>query len=199
MLAVTKQEKPRFIEVTAQMETTDAILPVIEVESSTITYTDSTTISIQETTTQIKQPETTKPPKQDKAVNQYYSEQDAIDLAKLLWRECGGVKSKTEQACVAWTVLNWVDIEGISVQKEVRRPNRFAFYENTRVDQNMLDLAYDVLNRWSAEKDGASNVGRVLPKDYLYFEGHDGHNHFRNAYKGDYTVWDFSLPSPYDN
>ena len=129
----------------------------------------------------------------------YYTEQDAIDLAKVLWKECGSVNSKTEQACVAWTVLNWVDIDCISVSKEVRKPNRFAFYESTKVDAEMLDLAHDVLDRWVREKNGETDVGRVLPKDYLYFEGHGGHNHFRNAYKQPYDVWDYSLPSPYNS
>lgn len=42
----------------------------------------------------------------------YYTEQDVIDIAKVLYNECRGVGSKTEQACVAWTILNRADNHG---------------------------------------------------------------------------------------
>ena len=45
---------------------------------------------------------------------------------------------------------------------------------------------------------GQVEVGRVLPADYLWFSGDSKRNHFRNAYKGG-TVWDWSLPSPYED
>lgn len=130
---------------------------------------------------------------------QYYTEQDAIDIAKVLYRECRGVPSKTEQACVAWTILNRVDRYNSTVYSVVRSPNQFAFYENTPVWDELLDLAYDVLGRWSQEKNGLGDVGRVLPAEYTFFEGRDGHNHFRDNYTGSYTVWDYSLESLYED
>ena len=183
--------------------TTTVIETTTEQVTEPTTQIDTTAASTTKPTVVQTKAETTKPVTQEATVqeapsNGYYTEQDARDLAKVLWKECRGVNSKTEQACVAWTVLNWVDIDKISVSKEVRKPGRFAFYESTRVDQGMLDLAHDVLDRWVREKNGETDVGRVLPKDYLYFEGHGGHNYFRNAFKGNYTVWDYSLPSPYD-
>lgn len=127
----------------------------------------------------------------------YYTEQDAIDIAKVLYNECRGVPSKTEQACVAWTILNRVDKNNSSVYKIVRAKNQFAFYENTIVDSKLLELSYDVLDRWNKEKCGQIDVGRVLPKDYTYFEGRNGRNYFRNSFKGSYSEWNYSLQSPY--
>lgn len=129
----------------------------------------------------------------------YYTEQDVIDIAKVLYNECRGVGSKTEQACVAWTVLNRADNQGVSISEVVRAKNQFAFSENTIIDDTLLDLASDVLWRWNMEKNGETEVGRVLPKDYTYFAGRDGHNYFRNGFSDNYSIWDYSLESPYEN
>ena len=129
----------------------------------------------------------------------YYTEQDVIDIAKVLYNECRGVGSKTEQACVAWTVLNRADNQGVSISEVVRAKNQFAFSENTIIDDTLLDLASDVLWRWNMEKNGEAEVGRVLPKDYTYFAGRDGHNYFRNGFSDNYSIWDYSLESPYEN
>lgn len=86
-----------------------------------------------------------------------------------------------------------------SIHDVVSSPHQFAFSENTPVDETLLNLAYDVLERWNSEKNGETNVGRVLPESYLWFEGHSGHNYFRNRYDGDFTVWSYSLESPYES
>lgn len=129
----------------------------------------------------------------------YYTEQDVIDIAKVLYNECRGVGSKTEQACVAWTILNRVDNQGLSISEVIRAKNQFAFNESTTVDDSLLDLASDVLWRWNSEKNGEAEVGRVLPKEYTYFAGRGGHNYFRNGFDGEYSIWDYSLESPYEN
>lgn len=64
-------------------------------------------------------------------------------------------------------------------------------------DDDLITLCIDVLTRWYAEREGQVEVGRVLPVGYLWFSGDSKRNHFRNAYKGG-TVWDWSLPSPYE-
>lgn len=151
-----------------------------------------------ETTEQEQPPEAiAEPAPQPRVI--YYTEHDAIDIAKTLWRECGGVKSKTEQACVAWTIVNRADIYGCSISEVVRAKGQYAFKENTKVYDSMLELANDVLERWNLERNGQEEVGRVLPKEYVYFAGRNGHNYFRNKFSGDFTYWDYSLPSPYDN
>lgn len=129
----------------------------------------------------------------------YYTDDDAVDIAKVLYRECRGIPSVTEQACVAWTVLNRVDMHGSSIHDVVRAKNQFAFYESTPVDDGLLELSYDVLERWNREKNGEDNVGRVLPKDYTYFGGRNGHNYFRNKYSGSCNTWDYLYESPYEN
>lgn len=114
-------------------------------------------------------------------------------------RECGGIPSKTEQACVAWCVLNRVDEYNSSVYAVLREPNQFAFSESTEVRDNLYELAKDVLYRWNDEKNGIMDSGRVLPQEYTYFHGDGVHNYFRNAFSGNYDTWDYSLESPYEN
>lgn len=129
----------------------------------------------------------------------YYSDNDVKMLAKVLYNECRGLSSITEQACVAWVVLNRADSDGASIKAVITSPNQFAYRNSTPVDKEMLNLAYDVLARWNAEKNGATYVGRVLPPDYKYFSGDGKHNYFRNAYKGNYSIWDYRLTSPYES
>lgn len=132
----------------------------------------------------------------------YYTEDEVVMMAKLLWHECRGVPSDTEKACVAWAVCNRVDDEefdGDTVTEVMTIPNQFAYYYDTPVLDELYDLALDVLTRWNAERNGEVSVGRVLPKDYTYYTGDGVHNYFRNAYNGHYSIWDYSLPSPYES
>lgn len=129
----------------------------------------------------------------------YYTENDVIMLAKLLYNECRGVESVTEQACVAWTVLNRVDVEnGESIADVITAKNQFA-YSDAPLWDNLLWLSEDVLSRWNAELNKETLVGRVLPADYKWFGGDSKRNYFRNAYNGSYNIWDYSLPSPYES
>lgn len=130
----------------------------------------------------------------------YYTENDVTMIAKVLYRECRGVPSITEQACVAWTILNRVDDGrfGNSISEVITRPNQFAYKSNTPVTNELHALALDVLTRWNAEKNGMENMGRVLPKEYLYFNGSGGHNHFRTGGSNS-TTWKYELMSPYAN
>ena len=57
----------------------------------------------------------------------------------------------------------------------------------------LLCLAEDVLHRWYNDSEG-----RVLPGEYLWFQGDGKHNWFRNAYKGG-DIWDYSATSPYES
>lgn len=129
----------------------------------------------------------------------YYKESDIVMLAKLMYQECGGIPSDTEKACVAWTVLNRVDESGETISEVITAPNQFAYYENRPIEDALYMLAEDVLTRWNNEKNGEENVCRVLPCDYLWFSGDGEHNHFRNAYKGQFSIWDYSLETPYES
>lgn len=130
----------------------------------------------------------------------YFTEKDVIALAKVLYNECRGVPSDMEKACVAWTACNRVDAGyGDMVYDVLTAPNQFAYRENTSVTEELYALALDVLTRWNNEKNGMTNVGRVLPKEYMWFRGDGKHNYFRNAFSGSYDIWDYSLDNPYDD
>lgn len=119
-------------------------------------------------------------------------------LGRTIWGEAEGVQSKTEQAAVAWCILNRVDATGQTIAEVVTAPGQFYGYYRVKgeVPEEFLDLAADVLNRWNLEKQGAEDVGRVLPADYLYFTGDGERNHFRKEYQStDY--WGWTLKSPY--
>ena len=124
-------------------------------------------------------------------------EKYAVMLAKTIKIEAGGIQSKTEQACIAWTALNRADAQQTTLDKILTAPNQFAYSSKTIVRSDLLALSYDVLDRWAAERLGATDVGRVLPKDYLWYTGNGKHNFFRNSYAG-HNYWNYSLPNPYD-
>lgn len=122
-------------------------------------------------------------------------------MAKILYREARGVKSKAEQAAVIWCILNRVDDGqwGDTIKEVATYPGQFAWIPDTTVDQELLMLVADVCERWNLEKAGAIDVGRTLPSDYLFFHSNGDHmeNLFTQVYKGtDY--WDWGLPSPYN-
>lgn len=122
-------------------------------------------------------------------------------LAKLIWGEARGVKTKEEKAAVVWCVLNRVDSDEFpdTVVDVVCQKNQFVGYDpNYPETEEHKKIAEDVLKRWLAEKDGELDVGRVLPKEYTYFTGDGVRNYFVSEWRGD-DYWDWSLPSPYDD
>lgn len=125
-------------------------------------------------------------------------QEDINALARTIWGEARGVPSKAEQAAVAWCVLNRVDAGyGDTVLEVVSAPGQFYGYSsNYPLDDDLVDLAKDVLTRWYREKDGETDVGRTLPPGYYYFSGDGYHNYFRKEYRSS-TYWDWSLPDPY--
>lgn len=130
----------------------------------------------------------------------YYFWSDAMLIAMIMTNECASVPSDTEQACVAWTILNRVDREGgIDVFSIVTAPHQFAWDENTVPSEHSYALAEDVLIRWVYEKLTREPLGRVLPNDYYYFYGNGSHNFFYQDYEQPDIVWDYSLTTPYDS
>lgn len=128
-----------------------------------------------------------------------WSEEEVDVLAKMVWGEARGVPSDTEKAACVWCALNRVDHGYGDIITVVTTPKQFVGYNKENpVDDGLITLCIDVLTRWYAEREGQVEVGRVLPADYLWFSGDSKRNHFRNAYKGG-TVWDWSLPSPYED
>ena len=121
-------------------------------------------------------------------------------IGRTIWGEADGVKSKAERAAVAWCILNRVDSRGQTIEEVVTAPEQFHGYRPAdkwgECPQRHLDLAADVLARWYAEKEGAQDVGRVLPPEYRFFVGDGERNHFSIKWQST-EYWDWSLPDPY--
>lgn len=125
---------------------------------------------------------------------------DVEALAKMLYGEARGVISKTEQAACVWVVLNRVDNPRFpdTVLEVLESPAQFAGYDpNNPIKEELKTLAADVLTRHHAEGTGAADVGRVIPREYLFFTGDGKQNHFTKEWKSAET-WGWTLESPYD-
>lgn len=121
-------------------------------------------------------------------------------LAKIVYQEARGIKEDSHKAAVVWCILNRVDdgYWGDNIVDVATYPNAFAWVPDTPVEEELVDLVVDVVTRWNHEKEGLSDVGRTLPKEYLYFTGNGSYNHFTKEWKStDY--WNWSLPNPYNS
>ncbi len=130
-----------------------------------------------------------------------YTEADVEMLARLIYTEARGVRSKTEQAAVVWVVLNRLDNPNRlqkTIAEVVCAPYQFDYRPWAPVTDEFKALAVGVLERWQAEKEGAKDVGRVLPPEYQYFEGRGGRNWFSEEWKSQ-EYWGWELPSPYED
>ncbi len=130
-----------------------------------------------------------------------YTEADVEMLARLIYTEARGVRSKTEQAAVVWVVLNRLDNPNRlqkTIAEVVCAPYQFDYRPWVPVTDEFKALAVDVLERWQAEKDGQADVGRVLPPEYQYFEGRGGRNWFSEEWKSG-EFWGWGLDSPYED
>ena len=137
-----------------------------------------------------------------------YTEDDVIAAAKMVWGEAGAVpdikngsaviSTKCQQAATIWTALNRYDMGGFSsIKAVIANPGAYhAYFESNPVTDELVDLARDVLDRWNREKNGETDVGRVLPADYIYFHGDGTYNYFRNEFEGG-TRWAWDYGDPY--
>lgn len=110
-----------------------------------------------------------------------------------------GVSYQARQAAVGWCALNRYDAGsfGSTLTEVLNQPHQFDWKADAPVTDEMLYLAEDIVTRWWMEKQGAQDVGRTLPADYLFFEGDGKENHFRKEYEHTGETWDWSLPDPY--
>ena len=132
-------------------------------------------------------------------IENLFTNEEIDHITKTVWGEARGL-SKTHQAGVVWAILNRCDDGrfGKGVIGVVTAPSQFAGYRSGNpVDPEIRDLVVDVLDRYSQEKAGIKNVGRVLPKEYLYFRGNGRVNLFSKKWNSN-NVWDWSLESPYE-
>lgn len=135
-----------------------------------------------------------------------YTKGDATIIAKIMYGEARGIKSKTEIACIGWCILNRVDAGmGKNIQSVALAANQFYYKAGAPTvsdhGYDLVALATDVLDRWSREKAGQTNVGRVLPKNYMWYAGDGSHNWFYPSWPCKRAQrWNFkSVSSPYPN
>lgn len=120
-------------------------------------------------------------------------------LAKTVWGEARGC-NKFEQSAVVWCILNRVDA-GRGTIAQVVTPGQFHGYNSSfPIDPEIKALVEDVVARWKLEKITDADVGRTLPKEYLYFsaDGTGIGNIFRTTWTGPCEVWDWDCWNPYE-
>ena len=113
----------------------------------------------------------------------YFTEDDVAEVAKMLWGEARGCTRDNQIKC-AWIVCNRVDDERFpdTIQGVLSQPSQFHGYDPTYpVTDELYSVAFDVLTRWSYEKQGIP-VRRELPESYLWFTGNGVENIFRETY-----------------
>ena len=125
--------------------------------------------------------------------------EDIERMSQAVWGEARGC-TLTEQAAVVWCILNRVDDpRWPDAIEEVCITSQFNGYNpDNPIDPDIYTLTLDVYVRWVREHTGERDVGRVLPASYCFFYGDGKHNHFQESFGAD-EVWDWSLPSPYEN
>lgn len=113
----------------------------------------------------------------------YFTEEDVAAVAKMLWGEARGCTRDNQIKC-AWVVVNRVDDERFpdTIQGVLEQPSQFHGYDPTYpVTDELYSIAFDVLTRWSYEKQGIP-VRRELPQSFLWFTGDGVTNYFREVY-----------------
>ncbi len=113
----------------------------------------------------------------------YFSEDDVVAMAKMLWGEARGCTLDNQQKAV-WCVLNRVDDPRFpdTIQGVLSQPSQFHGYSpNFPVTDELYAVALDVLTRWSMEKQGVTVERELLP-EYVFFTGDGIQNNFREEY-----------------
>ena len=113
----------------------------------------------------------------------YFTEDDVAAVAKMLWGEARGCTRDNQIKC-AWVVVNRVDDDRFpnTIQGVLEQPSQFHGYsESFPVTDELYSVAFDVLTRWSYEKQGVP-VRRELPESFLWFTGNGRENIFRKKY-----------------
>ena len=136
-----------------------------------------------EETAEPEQPEAPEQTESPVYYEMYFTEDDVAEVAKMLWGEARGCTRDNQIKC-AWVVCNRVDDNRFpdTIQSVLEQPSQFHGYDPTYpVTSELYDVAFDVLTRWSYEKQGVP-VRRDLPSTYLWFTGDGEQNYFREAW-----------------
>ena len=199
MIAIAVLVMMLFIFVGIFNNDSEAELPVYTSVPTNQVELSSETLMVTHTPVPTPTPEPTQ--EQTPTITWYYTDEDVITMAKVMYREARGVGSITQIACVGWVACNRVDAGafGDTITEVLTAPGQFAWIPDTPVEDWLVEIAEDVLQKWSIEKSTGEYCGRVLPAEYLYFHGDGEVNWFRIEYEHNGQYWDYSLPSPYES
>ena len=110
------------------------------------------------------------------------------ELAELagraIWGEAGGIQDEAQRAAVVWCACNRADAWDMDIGDVLNVDQFHGLAIRGEVPAEHVELARDVLARWTLEAEGWQDVGRVLPNRFLYFEGDGRVNHFSAEYGG---------------
>ena len=130
-----------------------------------------------------EQPEASEQTESPVYYEMYFTEEDVAEVAKMLWGEARGCTRDNQIKC-AWVVVNRVDDDRFpdTIQGVLSQPHQFHGYDPSYpVTDELYNVAFDVLTRWSYEKQGIP-VRRELPSSFLWFTGNGVENIFREVY-----------------
>ena len=139
----------------------------------------------------------------EELVRSVISENDEIKMAKMLWGE-DRANPMYMRAAIIWCVYNRMDAGHESIDNIINDTSFPGYRESHPVKDWAVSLIRDVTIRYVLELNGFTDVGRVLPKEYLFYEQPDGKYYHIFKTKLKYNdpsnkVWDWSLPSPYND
>lgn len=110
------------------------------------------------------------------------------ELAELagraIWGEAGGIQDEVQRDAVVWCACNRADAWDMEIGDVLTVDQFHGLAIKGEVPPQHVELARDVLARWTLEAEGWQSVGRVLPSRFLYFEGNGVINLFSTQYGG---------------
>ena len=110
------------------------------------------------------------------------------ELAELagraIWGEAGGIQDEVQRAAVVWCACNRADAWDMDIGDVLTVDQFHGLAIRGEVPAEHVELARDVLARWTLEAEGWQDVGRVLPERFLHFEGNGIVNLFSTEYGG---------------
>ena len=108
---------------------------------------------------------------------------ELADLAgRAIWGEAGGIQDEAQRAAVVWCACNRADAWDMEIGDVLNVDAFHGLAIRGEVPSQHVELARDVLARWTLEAEGWQDVGRVLPSRFLYFEGDGRVNHYSTEY-----------------
>lgn len=103
---------------------------------------------------------------------------------RAIWGEAGGIQDYAQRAAVIWCACNRADAWDMNIDDVLNVDAFHGLAIRGTVPEQHVELARDVLARWTLEAEGWQDVGRVLPSRFLYFEGDGRINHYSTEYGG---------------